>query len=335
LRRLIQEDGLSGVTSNPAIFEESIGGSDDYDADIEDFGRRGDSPADIYLKLTVKDIQEAADELRPVYDRTQGADGYVSLEVSPLLARDTAGTINEAKSLWAAVAKPNVMIKIPATKEGLSAIEECISAGININITLLFSLERYREVAGAFIRGLERRAAAAQDVRNVRSVASFFLSRIDVMIDPMLHDASLKGEAAIASAKLAYQIYKEVFGGDRFGKLEQKGARKQWLLWASTSTKSKEYSDVKYVEPLIGPETINTMPVKTLEAYRDHGDPAPRLEQDVEHAHDIMRRLKEAGIDLNAVTGKLEQEGIDKFVKPFEKLARTLQEKTSALQAAR
>lgn len=346
LSQLIELDGLSGVTSNPSIFEKDIDGSDDYDSDIGRLRNQGLPPEQIYEKLVIADVQEAADLLRPVYDRTGGIDGYVSLEVSPALAHDTAGTIREGKRFWKAVNRPNALIKIPATKEGLPAIAQCLAEGVNINVTLLFGLPRYKEVAEAFLLGLEQRAQQNGDLRNLRSVASFFVSRIDVLIDEKLdviglagwqagYDArELRGCAAIASAKIAYQIYKEIFNSGRFRKLQERGARKQWLLWASTSTKTKEYSDVKYVEALIGPETINTMPLETLEAYRDHGAPAPRLEQGIEEGHETMRKLAEMGINIDEMTQQLEDEGVDKFLKPFNKMIQRLAQKAALTPAS-
>jgi len=340
LKTLIHSDGLSGVTSNPAIFEKAIDGSDDYEAEIRNLRDHGKTPTEIYETLAVKDIQDAADLLQPVYQRTSGSDGYVSLEVSPRFAHNTRATVEEARRLWDAVDRPNVMIKIPATKDGLHAITQCIADGLNINVTLLFGLPRYREVAGAYISGLEQRVQRNEDLRNVRSVASFFLSRIDVLIDEKLAEMErsggqqagqareLRGSVAIASAKLAYQIYREIFYGNSFRTLEKLGARKQWLLWGSTGTKSKEYSDVKYVEDLIGPETINTMPLETMDAYRDHGNPASRLEQGLNEARSIMQNLDSIGIGIDGVTHKLEEEGIDKFVKPFDKLIKHLAQET-------
>jgi len=356
LKKLIESDRVSGVTSNPAIFEKVIGETRDYDSDMHRLHDQGESAEQIYLDLAIEDIREASDLLRPEFDRTDGLDGYVSLEVSPKLAHDTRGTIEQAKSLWRAVDRPNVLIKIPGTKEGLPAIRQCIADGLNINVTLLFGLERYREVAEAYIRGLESRARRKEDLHGVRSVASFFLSRIDVLIDPMLDEiaarrvtdedaspasgserarlaAELRGSVAIASAKIAYQVYQEVVSTERFRKLERQGARRQWLLWASTGAKSKEYSDVKYVEPLIGPETINTMPLETLEAYRDHGNPMLRMDKGVDKAHEVMRSLREVGIDLAEITQQLEDEGVEKFVKAFDKLMEQVEHKGALVSA--
>ena len=336
LRQLIEQDGLSGVTSNPAIFEKAIGESHDYDAAIKALAREGKSAEEIYQALTVQDIQMAADLFRPTYDRTQGADGYVSLEVSPHLARDTQASIAEARRLWAAVRRPNAFIKVPATREGLPAIQQLISEGINVNITLLFGLPRYREVANAYLAGLESLSAQGKPLTPVASVASFFLSRIDVLIDPQMEKiregggsraelaATVHGQVAVASAKVARQIYEEIFAGARFRKLAVQGARTQKLLWASTSTKNPAYPDLKYVEPLIGPDTINTMPLKTLEAYRDHGRPTLTLGHHLAEAQTTLRCLTELGIDLNSVTQQLEDEGISKFNRPFDLLAETL-----------
>ncbi|MBO0935480.1 transaldolase [Fibrella sp. HMF5335] len=335
LQRLIDEDGVRGLTSNPAIFEKAISGSSDYDDDIRRLAQEGKSNDDIFYGVAISDIQRAADIFRPVYDdEVVGADGYVSLEVSPRLALDTDGTIKQARELWKAVDKPNVMIKIPGTEAGLPAIQQAIADGINVNVTLLFGLERYEAVAEAYIAGLEERAAKGLAINNIASVASFFLSRIDVLVDPMLDEkgaGDLKGEVAIASAKKAYEIYKRVFSSDRFQKLRDKGATPQRVLWASTSSKNPAFSDVKYVEALIGPKTVNTLPLETLEAYRDHGQPEARLEQDMDHATQVLARVNEVGIDLLAVTTQLETEGIDKFIKPYDKLLAAIDEQKKAL----
>jgi transaldolase len=342
LGRLIDEDGLAGVTSNPSIFEKAIGESDDYDDAIRSLAREGKSAGEIYEELAVEDIRRTADLFRPLYDRLNGRDGFVSLEVSPHLARDTAATVAEGRRLWGLVDRPNLLIKVPGTGEGLAAIQQLISEGINVNVTLLFGLPRYKEVAEAYIAGLEERASRGLPLQHISSVASFFLSRIDVMVDPLLEKKAqegggtadtasmLVGKVAIASAKEAYQLYKEIFSGERFRTLASKGALPQRVLWASTGTKNPAYSDVKYVEALIGPETINTVPVETLNAYRDHGDPALRLETDLEDAKRVLKRLPETGIDLNAVTMQLEMEAIEKFVTPFDKLMQTLERKIAA-----
>ena len=290
----------------------------------------------IYETLSQRDVCGAADEFRALYDSSNGGDGYVSLEVNPHLAHDTGGTIDEARRLWATLNRPNVMIKVPATLSGLPAIEQLVSEGININVTLLFGLPRYRQVAEAYIAGIEKRAAQGKQVMRVVSVASFFVSRIDALVDSLLgrlalsgtkHGAiaeGLRGKAAVASAKLAYQMHKEIFGGDRFRELAAHGAFVQRLLWASTGTKDPEYSDVKYVEELIGPATVNTVPVKTLNAYRDHGKPELRLERDIGEARLALASLHELGIDIDWVTMQLEAQGVEKFNEPFDKLMKVL-----------
>ena len=340
LRRLIEEDGLRGMTSNPAIFEKAIANSREYDADIRAMALKGKDAEAIYETLSQHDVQSAADEFRPVYESTNGKDGYVSLEVNPHLAHDTQGTIREARRLWGALNRPNVFIKVPATVEGLPAIKQLTSEGINVNITLLFGLTRYRLVADAYIDGIEARLARGEDVSHVASVASFFVSRMDTLVDPlleklMLHggkDADLAkkahGQTAIASAKMAYQIYKEIFGSDLFGKLAAQGARVQRVLWASTGTKNPDYEDVKYIEALIGPDTVNTIPVETLNAYRDHGVPKARLEHDVGKATGILEGLLKLGIRIDTITQQLEDEGVEKFNMPFDKLMETLAQRS-------
>jgi len=334
LRRLIDDDALTGMTSNPAIFEKAIDQGHAYDAQIETLTRAGKNANDIYEAISQSDVQQAADALRPTYDRTGGADGYVSLEVNPHLALDRAGTIAEGRRLWQALGRPNAYIKVPGTTEGLGAIRQLISEGINVNVTLLFGLPRYQEVMDAYLTGLEQRAAAGQPLERVSSVASFFVSRIDSMVDPMLtararteNDPQLRaeaqsacGEVAIACGKLAYNIYRMTFQQERFKRLAARGARVQRLLWASTSTKNPQYSDVKYVEALLGADTINTMPLETLEAYRDHGRPQLRLADNLSHAREIFESLPGVGVDIDVVTRRLEDEGIAKFIEPFDRL---------------
>jgi transaldolase len=339
IKKLIDEDGLRGITSNPSIFEKAIGGSHDYDESIRVLALSGKNVDEIYRALTVDDVQRAADLLQPVYNRSGGRDGFVSLEVSPHLAHDTERTIAEARELWAAVARPNVMIKVPGTKEGLPAIQQLTSEGLNVNITLLFSIARYQQVIEAFIAGLESRAKQGRPIGTVASVASFFLSRIDVLVDSVLDTTAsaggaraemarqLRGAAAIASARAAYQVYKEAFSSDRFSRLAARGARRQRLLWASTGTKDPSYSDVKYVEALIGANTVNTMPLETINAYRLHGDPAPRLDESTGESVRILGRLAEGGLDLVAITQQLEDEGVRKFADSFDRLVGTLKEK--------
>jgi transaldolase len=346
LQRRIEEDGLSGLTSNPAIFEKAFSSSDEYDQEIGELARKGLSAKEIYETLAVGDVQQACDLLRPVYDGTQGRDGYVSLEVSPHLAHDATNTVAEALRLAAAVDRANLLVKVPGTREGIGAIGHLLGLGIGVNITLLFGLPRYREVAETYLAVLEDRVRDGRPVDHVASVASFFLSRMDVLLDPQLERIaegggpnaalarSLAGKVAVANAKAAYAIFRELFRGERFGRLADHGARPQRLLWASTSTKNPRYRDVMYVEPLIGPETINTMPQETLDAYRDHGDPAPRLEQDLAQSQQLLQRLAELGIDRDQLARQLEEEGLEKFNKPFDKLLATLEAKrVAALQA--
>lgn len=336
LKALIDNDALRGVTSNPAIFEEAIAHSTDYKDTITRLAGTNLTTEEIFLNLAMEDVRTAADIFKGVYEATAGLDGYVSLEVSPDIALDTEKTITEALSSWKALDRPNVMIKIPATHEGLAAIKKSISEGLNINVTLLFSLQRYREVAEAYIEGLEDRAKAGLPVDRIYSVASFFLSRIDTMVDPMLEKIiaeggpeaelakTLLGKAAVSSAKMAYQIYKELFFSERFNALREKGANPQRLLWASTGTKNKAYSDVKYIEALIGPDTVNTVPQDTLKAYRDHGQPAIRIEEDITGAAQAMKDLEKVGVSIDSVTKTLVDEGIEKFVKPFQSLMNVL-----------
>jgi len=341
LRRLIGEDGLRGMTSNPSIFEKAIADSHDYDDDIRSIAFSGKGAETIYETLSQCDVRSAADEFRPLYDRTDGKDGYVSLEVNPHLAHDTKGTIAEARRLWTALDRPNVLIKVPATANGLLAIQQLISEGVNVNVTLLFGLPRYRQVADAYIAGLEARAAQGQPLKHLASVASFFVSRIDTLVDPLLErlvaqgckesDLARKahGQIAIASARMAYQNYKEIFAGDRFRKLATRGARVQRLLWASTGAKNPGYSDVKYVEALIGPDTVDTVPLETLNAYRDHGEPKIRLEHDVKEAHWLLEQLPELGIGIDNVTRQLEDQGVEKFIKPFDKLMEAVAQRSA------
>jgi transaldolase len=336
LRRLIEVDGLRGMTSNPAIFEKAIVESHEYDEDILAMAAKGTEAEAIYEALSHRDVQSAADAFASVYEKTGGKDGYVSLEVNPHLAHDTQGSVKEACRLWAALDRRNVFIKVPGTSEGLPVIQQLISEGINVNVTLLFGLPRYRQVAEAYIAGLEVRVAQGKPVKHVTSVASFFVSRIDTLVDSLLEERiaqddkeaelakKVRGQIAISSAKLAYQLYKEIFGSNRFKPLAAQGARVQRLLWASTGTKNPDYSDVKYIEALIGPDTVNTVPLETLNAYRDHGEPKARLEQDVEQARWVLERLPELGISIDKVTQQLEDEGVEKFNLPFDKLITTL-----------
>ncbi|MDR0788015.1 MAG: transaldolase [Gemmatimonadota bacterium] len=341
MERLIRERGLRGVTSNPAIFEQAIGRSDDYDAGLAVLAASGADAMTAYEILAIEDIRAAADFFRGVYEESKGEDGYVSLEVSPELARDGEGTLEEARRLWAAVDRPNVMIKIPGTEEGLPAIETAIAEGINVNVTLLFSLSGYEAVMEAYLRGLERRAAAGLPLGGIASVASFFISRVDTAVDGLLERFAqaagdedrrtqllgLRGRAAIANAKMAYRRFREVFGDERFNLLMGRGARPQRPLWASTSTKNPEYRDVIYVEELIGPDTVNTMPLATVEAFADHGVVARTVDADLPGAERELAALAEAGINLDEVTERLQVEGVEKFVDPFRDLLRTIEGK--------
>lgn len=339
LQKLIDEDGVRGLTSNPAIFEKAISSGSDYDEDIKKLAQDGKSNEDIFYGVAINDIQRAADLFKSVYEeKNRGADGYVSLEVSPQLARDTAGTLAQARDLWQSVGRDNLMVKIPGTEEGLPAIRQCISEGINLNVTLLFGLERYQAVVEAYLSGLEERQQAGQPIDSVASVASFFLSRIDVLVDPMLEAkglGDLKGEVAIALAKKAYAYYKQMFNSDRFKALADQGATPQRLLWASTSSKDPAVSDVKYVEALIGPKTVDTIPMETLDAFRDHGQAEARLETDLDVASSVLERVAQAGIDLEVISQQLEKEGIEKFNQPYGKLLNAIdQQKAKSLTPA-
>ncbi len=338
LARLVAEDGVTGVTSNPAIFQKAIGESDLYDADIRALleKRPGLSANELYEELAVQEIRMAADVLRPVYDAEEGADGFVSLEVSPHLAQDAEGTLAEARRLWRWVDRPNLMIKIPATDEGIPAIEDALADGIPVNVTLMFSLADYEAVASAYLRGVARAAEPAR----AASVASFFVSRVDSKIDGRLEAVgtdearSLLGTIAIANSMLAYRRFRELFHGEAFAELRSRGARPQRVLWASTSTKNPDYRDVLYVEELIGAETVNTLPPATLEAFRDHGNVRRSLEEGMGGADDPIRRLAAVGVDLEAATAECQREGVEKFAEPFDRLLATLEEKRAALAAA-
>ena len=337
LKHLIEEDGLRGMTSNPSIFEKAIADSHDYDKDIQGKVLEGKSIKSIYESISQQDVQSAADQFRPLYDKTEGKDGYVSLEVNPHLAHDTKGTIEEARRLWSALKRPNVLIKVPATEEGLPVIQQLISEGINVNVTLLFGIPRYRHVVEAYLKGFEARMIQEKPVKMAGSVASFFLSRIDVLVDPLLEKFIVKGgkeaelakmlhgQIAIASAKVAYQVYKQIFNSVRFKKLADKGAFTQRLLRASTSTKNPAYSDVKYIDSLIGKDTVNTVPLETLDDYRDHGKPKNRIEEEVVKAQWMLDQLPELGINIDNLTQQLENEGVEKFSISFDKLMDALE----------
>lgn len=329
LRKMI-EDGVVGVTSNPSIFQKAISESKLYDEQLEETSKETDDPKEIFLALAKKDIQNACDILAPVHERTVGKDGYVSLEVSPDLAYDTPKTVEEAMRLHEMVDRPNLLVKIPATQPGLAAIEEVIASGNSVNVTLIFSLARYRTVAKAYIRGLQRLVAEGGDPSGVASVASFFVSRVDTEGDKRLDEAGrpdLKGRLAIANAKLAYAAFEEIFSGDDWDFLESKGANKQRPLWASTSTKNPDYKDTIYVDNLIGPDTVNTMPAATLEATMDHADIRPTIKENLEDAKRLPRLLAEAGVDYDDVTETLEKEGVAKFAESFDELLDEIREK--------
>lgn len=336
------KDGIRGVTSNPTIFQQAIAKSDAYDDDLAQLSNQGKSPKEIFEALAVADIQAAADVLRPVYDESGGEDGFVSIEVAPDLANDTDATIEEARRLHASVDRPNVMIKVPATKAGIPAIRQLISDGININVTLIFSLERYAAVKEAYFQGLEDRLASGGAIDSIASVASFFVSRVDSNVDAQLEKASatngtdpksLMGKAALANARLAYAQFQEKFSGDRWDKLAAKGAQLQRPLWASTSVKNPEYPDLLYVEPLMGAHTVNTMPINTLEAFQDHGDVAARVEDGIDDAKATLSKLDALGIDMDKVTDDLEVEGVQKFADSYDDLLKTITEEGAKVTA--
>ncbi|HZR68457.1 MAG TPA: transaldolase [Burkholderiales bacterium] len=342
LKRLVDEDGLAGVTSNPTIFEKAIAGGADYDVSVQDAQRRpGLDAVGLYERLAVEDIRRAADVLRPVYDATGGADGYASLEVSPGIAMDTEATVAEARRLAKTAARDNVMIKVPGTAAGLPAIRELTAEGVKVNITLLFSQSVYEEVAEAYLSGLERFVAGGGDPRRIASVASFFVSRIDAAVDTIIDErlsrapgpgerealAALRGKVAIANAKLAYRRYRRLFAGPRWQQLAARGARVQRVLWASTGTKNPAYSDVLYVEELIGPDTVNTMPPATVDAFRDHGQVRDSLERNVDEAERVMAALARLGVSIDAVTAKLTEDGVRRFTGDFDRLLAALERK--------
>ena len=341
LARLIAEDGLRGMTTNPTIFEKAIAGSELYDEDIRRLASEGRTPAEIFEGLAVQDVRAACDLFLPLYHRTSGLDGLVSIEVSPTLARDAQGTVAEAERLWARIERPNVMIKIPGTHECLPAITRCLVQGINVNVTLLFSVRRYREVVEAFFAGLEQRQAMGRPVKGIASVASFFVSRLDGKVDPLVAQSPLgqagdrgprvKARAAIANAAAAYAAFEELFGSSRWQALAAAGAMLQRPLWASTSTKDPALPDTYYVEELVAPHTVNTLPPATFAAYRDHGRPEVRIREVMAEAGPLMRLLHDAGIDLEAVTRTLETEGVASFAQSFDALLKGIERKAAAL----
>ncbi len=329
LQKLVDQ-GLRGVTSNPSIFEKAIAGSADYDEDLNRLVRDGKSVTEIYEDLAMADIRSAADVLRPVYEKSGGADGYVSLEVNPALAHDTMATIAEARRLFASLERPNVLIKVPATPAGIPAIETLIGEGVNVNVTLIFSHEQYEAVATAYIAGLEKLALSGGDVGRVASVASFFISRVDTAVDKALEEignTEIQGKIAIDNAKIAYSRFREIFQGESWEKLAARGGRVQRPLWGSTSSKNPAYSDTLYVDSLIGPDTVNTLPPATLDDYLDHGTVAATVDTDVEGARNRMAEVAELGIDLDAITNKVLEEGVAAFAKSFESLMASVAEK--------
>ena len=341
LERMMREDAVTGVTSNPTIFQKAIAAGDAYDEQLREVLEHEDDPKEIFIQLGARDVGEACDLLRQVWDEgCRGCDGYVSFEVDPTFANDTEATIEEATRLHEVISRPNLYVKIPATRAGLSAIEEMISRGKSINVTLIFSLERYREVVEAYIRGVERLVERGGDPSQVASVASFFVSRVDTEADKRLEAIgtdealALRGKLAIANAKLAYQHYKKAFAGERWERLATKGANKQRCLWASTSAKNPEYRDVVYVEELIGPQTVNTMPQETIEAFQDHGRVAQTLEQGIDEAKALLGDLERVGVDYDDVTRTLEEEGVQKFADSFEQLLDGVRSKRGELVAA-
>lgn len=349
LRRMIEERGIRGITTNPAIFEKAISGSQLYDADIEAGIQAQKSVEQIYESLIFDDIRNACDLLRPIYDHSGGLDGYVSIEVRPTIADDTQATIDEARRYYQEIGRENVMIKIPGTMSGFEAIEQVIRDGINVNVTLLFSLKNYLDAAEGYLRGLEARVAQNQDISKIASVASFFLSRIDSKVDELIDRqlktvgtdgaqfsaqlSAVKGKVAIANAKIAYEKYQELVNSDRWKALKSRGANVQRLLWASTGTKDPKYSDVMYVDALIGADTVNTLPPTTIEACADHCDIAERLSTDIERAHTLINSLKEPdiGIDLERVMNEVAKDGIDKFIKPYQAIIQSLEGKVKQL----
>jgi transaldolase len=336
LSRLIVEDGLRGMTTNPTIFEKAIAGSTLYDGDIRRLASAGANPGRVVESLAVADVRTACDAFRPLYETTEGRDGFVSIEVSPELAYDTEGTVVDARRLWEAVDRPNLMVKIPGTKEGLPAIERCLTEGISVNVTLLFGLERYAEVREAYLSALEQRVQRGQPVNRLASVASFFVSRVDTRLDKELpkkgpEGKALVGQIAIANAQVAYADFTKAFCGDRWDALARHGARVQRPLWASTSTKDPSLSDVYYVETLIAPDTVNTLPPDTLAAYRDHGEPKVRIPQALPAARERLAQLAAVGIDLKQESAALEREGVEKFGASWTALLKVVESKAVAL----
>ena len=345
LKRYVEQDGIRGVTANPTIFEKAIGAGDDYDEQIAELVRKGVEPRNLFEQLAITDIRHACDILRPVFDEDR-SDGFVSIEVSPEKAFETRATIDEAKRWWREIDRPNLMVKIPATTEGVPAIEECIASGVNINITLLFAIEYYEQVMDAYLKGLERRVAAGQDIKDSNSVASFFVSRVDTNADKRIEakiaqaksDAEraklegLLGKVAIANAKVAYHRFREIFSSERFKKLEGAGGKLQRPLWASTSTKNPKYNDIMYVQDLIGPDTVNTLPPATIEAFKDHGVARKTIDEDYDGALRVLSDLDDAGISLKEITDELQHDGVEAFSKSFDIITETTAAKAAKIR---
>ncbi len=348
LAAMIEDVGIRGVTSNPTIFEKAIAAGNDYDAQIAELSKEDVSTEDIFEALAVEDIRNACDVFRPIYDLSDGADGFVSIEVLPGLARDPEGTREATRRLWKSIDRPNLMVKIPGTIEGAPIVRDTLAEGININITLLFSIEAYERVAYAYLDALEQRLSEGKPIDRIASVASFFVSRVDTMVDRLLNEKisevedprdkkaleELRGKAAVANAKLAYAKFQEIFSGPRWDALKAAGARPQRPLWASTGTKNPDYSDTLYVDTLIGPSTINTMPSKTIQAFMDHGTVKRTVDSDLDQAANDIRNLEAAGISIDAVTAQLETDGIDSFIKSFETLLEGVEGKRASLASA-
>lgn len=348
LQRLIEQDGLRGMTSNPTIFQKAIAGGEAYDDQIRELVNKGRDAGEIFEALSTTDVRDACDLFRKLYDETKGGDGFVSIEVSPRLAHDTHAQIEEARRLWREVDRPNLMVKVPGTAEGTPAIKQLLLEGININVTLLFSIRNHERVMRAYIEALEERLAKGKSVDRLASVASFFVSRVDTLVDDLLDKKipqsesnpeqqerlrGLQGKVAVANAKLAYQRYREMFETERFEKLKAQGAHVQRPLWGSTSTKNPNYSDVLYVEELIGPDTVNTVPPETFEAFKDHGKVSRTLDQGLDAAHRVLDELADVGVDYNAVTQQLEDEGVDKFVDSYDQMLEGVEQKRQKMQS--
>jgi transaldolase len=338
LRELIEQDGISGVTSNPTIFEKGMGSSDRYDDAFREVAAETTDPQEVFERLALADVRDAADLLRPIFEATEGQDGYVSFELPASIAFDAQTSIDEAQRLYELIDRENVLIKAPGTEEGVQAFEELTARGVNVNMTLLFAVERYRDIANAYVRGLQRRLDGGEPVDRAASVASFFVSRVDTKVDAELERLGredLRGKAAVANAKIAYEAFQEIFSGEAWDRLREAGANVQRPLWASTSTKNPDYPDTLYVDELIGPDTVNTMPEVTIDAARDHATPERTVDRDAGAAHELVRELREVGVDFDdIVTHQLVDEGVASFAKSYDSLLETLERKAGELSAA-